>query len=251
MKGIVLIPARFASSRFPGKPLAKIKGPDGEKSMIQRVYENLSGSSLLDVYVVTDDARIEQHVKDFRGKALRVDDEVSTGSERIALALKRFFKVSPSQVVINVQGDEPLIQASDIESLFLAHQKDSWTMGTLYRESSETSEWQNSNRVKVVGTKTNLGFRAHYFSRSAIPFFRDDLSPSYKIHVGVYSYRAETLEQFIRFAPSPLEQAEKLEQLRALDHEIPIYLIETKQTYIGVDGPEDIKLVEGVLNGKA
>jgi 3-deoxy-manno-octulosonate cytidylyltransferase (CMP-KDO synthetase) len=251
LKGIVLIPARFASSRFPGKPLALIKGKDGVKSMIQRVYEGLAKSPLLDVYVVTDDQRIEDHLKTFKGKCLRVDDEVSTGSERIALALERNFKVSKDQIVINVQGDEPLIEAKDIEKIFLEHQKNCWEIGTLYRESNDHSEGSNPNRVKVVGTDTDKGFRAHYFSRAGIPFFREASMQMFKLHVGVYSYRADVLSRFNKLSPTELENAEKLEQLRALDHGISIHLIETKSTYIGVDSPEDLKIVEGVLNGKA
>lgn len=218
--------------------------------MIQRVYENLAKSPLLDVFIVTDDQRIEDHVKTFKGKCLRIDDEVKTGSERIALALERNFKVTPDQVIINVQGDEPLIKAEDIENLFLQHQKCKWQIGTLFRTSNEVLEWHNSNRVKVVGYNSDSGFRAHYFSRSAIPFFRDENDIKFKIHVGVYSYSANILQRFNSLEASVLEEVEKLEQLRALDNGITIHLVETIMKYVGVDSPEDIKIVEGVLNGQ-
>lgn len=237
---VVLIPARFQSTRFPGKPLAPING----RSMIEWVYSRakLCGYP---TYVVTDDERIENVVKAFGGEVLRVDDDVPSGSERIALAYQRYLKKDPAQFVVNVQGDEPLLQGEILKSLVEFHNKSSYDITTLVRERARSeSDWQNPNVVKAV---MGLHGRCSYFSRASVPFERDGQSSPWFQHIGVYCYRAEALEKFVTLAASPLENLEKLEQLRAMENGMSFGALVTTQRLIGVDTPEDVKRVEEAL----
>ncbi len=239
---VILIPARFASSRFPGKPLAKINGI----SMIERVFKNCEESGY-PTFVVTDHDGIESHVKEFGGKVLRVDDDVPSGSERIALAYERHCRQMNPDLVINVQGDEPLLKGDVLKELAEYHLKNSCEIATLVRERSATEEdFRNSNVVKAVlveGTGECL-----YFSRESLPHDRDGKNThSWFHHIGVYSYKPSALSTFVKLPMGKLENLEKLEQLRALENGMKIGAVKTKQKLIGVDVPDDIKKVEGAL----
>lgn len=240
---VVLIPARYNSSRFPGKPLAVISGV----SMIERVYRNCELSGL-ECAVVTDDTRIEEHVLRFGGKVVRVDDDVPSGSERIALAFERFYKERKFEMVINVQGDEPLLKGDILRELAAFHAESTFEIATLIRpRSSQEVEFSNPNVVKAVYCEESK--KCLYFSRASLPFSRDSI-PDYKWfqHIGVYSYKASALEAFVKLPESNLEVMERLEQLRALENNMSIGAIVSTQKLVGVDVPEDVKKVEEVLS---
>lgn len=239
---VVLIPARFASSRFPGKPLAQIK----HKTMIQRVYENCLESGF-ETFVVTDHSGIEDHVKSFGGKVIRVDDDVPSGSERIALAYERVLKKDHPELVINVQGDEPLLRGEVLKNLAHFHLASDFDIATLLRERSVREEdFKNPNVVKAVYSETNN--QCLYFSRQSLPFDRDGgRDYSWFQHIGVYSYKAAALSSFVKLPLAKLEDLEKLEQLRALENNMRIGAILTTGRLIGVDVPGDVKKVEEVL----
>lgn len=244
-KVVVLIPARFSSTRFPGKPLAMIAG----KSMIQRVFENCKLSGL-ECAVVTDDDRIEEHVHSFGGKALRVDDDVPSGSERIALAFERYYKDKNFEIVINVQGDEPLLDGAILNELAKFHSESEFEMATLIRpRSSKEEDFSNPNVVKAVFSHESQ--RCLYFSRASLPYSRDKIADyTWYHHIGVYSYKAHALEAFVKLKESHLERMERLEQLRALENGMRIGAVVSDQKLVGVDIPEDIKKVEEVLREK-
>jgi 3-deoxy-manno-octulosonate cytidylyltransferase (CMP-KDO synthetase) len=239
---VVLIPARFGSSRFPGKPLALIAG----RSMIERVYSNCKASGYKTA-VVTDNDEIEKHVKDFGGTVLRVDDDVPSGSERIALAYQRFLTDEKADLVINVQGDEPLLKGDVLKDLASFHLKSSYPITTLLRERKVSEEdFKNPNVVKAVWAKQTG--QCLYFSRQSLPYDRDGgKDHSWYQHIGVYSYVPSALLNFVKLPMSPLEDLEKLEQLRALENGYSIGAVLTTQKLMGVDVPEDIKKVEGAL----
>ena len=239
---VVLIPARFGSSRFPGKPLAKILGI----SMIQRVFTNCKTAGFKTA-VVTDNDEIEAHVKAFGGEVIRINDDVPSGSERIALAYQRHFQTEKVDLVINVQGDEPLLKGDVLKELAEFHLGSSYPVATLLRERKSSEEdFLNPNVVKAVWSENTK--QCLYFSRASIPFDRDgNKTFSWYHHIGVYSYRPEALLDFVKLPVSRHEDIEKLEQLRALDNGYGIGAILTDQKLMGVDVPEDIKKVEGAL----
>ena len=250
---LILIPARFASSRFPGKPLAMIAG----KSMVSRVLENCQTAShpdiLFESYVVTDDEQIEAHIKAFSQNVVRVDDDVISGTLRIELAYNRFFKSKKFDLVINVQGDEPLLEGSDLVRLAEFHLSKVYDITTLVKKQMNfDSVFHDPNKVKVTMSETTGS--AFYFSRAAIPYKRDagiDQNGDYWfLHIGVYSYRPEALSAFSRAPLSRLENLEKLEQLRALEMGMTIGALETKSVVVGVDHPEDVKKVEEVIRDR-
>jgi 3-deoxy-manno-octulosonate cytidylyltransferase (CMP-KDO synthetase) len=245
MKIIGIIPARYASTRFPGKPLALIAG----KPLIQRVVEQCRLSRVLsDVVVATDDARIADLARTFcRVEMTRADHP--SGSDRIAEVAER----CACDAVINVQGDEPLIDPAVIDAVGAALQGSE--MSTAATGIKEGSEYDNPNVVKVV---VNAAGRALYFSRRTIPYVREAANrpvseqlaafPFLK-HLGIYGYQRETLLKLVRFPVSPLENAEKLEQLRALENGIPIAVVTVEYDSVGVDTPEDVARVERRLAG--
>ena len=242
-KTLILIPARYGSSRFPGKPLAKINN----KPMIQHVVENCQESGF-DCAVVTDNDEIEKALAQ-SFKVVRVDDDVATGSERIALAFKRHFSDQNYEFVINVQGDEPLLKAELLKKLNDFHSKSDYDICTAVRKrNSNEEEFLNPNVVKCLLSESDG--KCLYFSRASIPFFRDGQSGDWHQHIGLYSYKTKALEKFVSLEESRLEKAEKLEQLRALENGMTIGAIETDAQLIGVDTPEDIHKIEGVLSGK-
>jgi 3-deoxy-manno-octulosonate cytidylyltransferase (CMP-KDO synthetase) len=246
VKIVGIIPARYASTRFPGKPLALISG----KPLIQRVVEQCRRSTALtDVIVATDDPRIEAVVKAFCRVEMTSPDHPS-GSDRIAEVASRL----QCDGVVNVQGDEPLIDPTVIE--VVARALDREPMTTAATAIRHSADYDNPNVVKVV---VNAAGRALYFSRRTIPYLRDAASRSaneqlaafpFLKHLGIYGYRRETLLELVEFPVSPLEGAEKLEQLRALEHGIPIGVVRVEYESVGVDLPEDVARVEALLGPK-
>jgi len=244
MKFIGIIPARYASTRFPGKPLADING----KPMIQRVYEQVK-IALDDVVVATDDIRIEKAVKAFGGEVVMTSDEHQSGTDRIAEAIEKIEAESSEnyQVIINIQGDEPFIQPEQILALKDCFKTPSTQIATLVKAIENQDEIFDMNKVKVVLSKSN---RALYFSRSPIPFLRGEekenwiKKQSYFKHIGMYAYRRDTLNEITKLPQSPLEISESLEQLRWLENEYVIKTDITKHESIGIDTPEDLERVK-------
>ena len=244
---LVLIPARYQSSRFPGKPLAQISG----KSMIERVYTNCREAGF-ETYVVTDHDQIEKHVLSFKGQCLRVDDDVPSGSERIFLAYQRLMKKGGKiDLVMNVQGDEPLLPGKELKRLADFHLKSHFDVTTLVREiKGEAEEFKNPNRVKAILTERG---QCLYFSRAPIPYDRDGAgTPArWHLHIGVYSFRPKVLSAFNQASATAYELLEKLEQLRLLESGFNIGGLVTTENLMGVDLPSDIAKIEGVLGGKS
>lgn len=239
-KAVVLIPARFQSSRFPGKPLVKIAG----QLMIERVYNNARQSGL-PCYVVTDDKRIEDAVHGFGGKVLMVKDDVPSGSERIALAAERFLAADAPDFIINVQGDEPLLSGEVLRELLSFHAGRDFDITTLVRpRERHEDDWSNPNVVKAV---IGQGQRCVYFSRASVPVQRGGATAPWFHHIGVYCFKTRALQKFIKLPMGVLEDLEKLEQLRALENGLSIGAAETRLKLIGVDTPEDVMKVEEAL----
>jgi 3-deoxy-manno-octulosonate cytidylyltransferase (CMP-KDO synthetase) len=234
-----IIPARYASSRFPGKPLADIAG----KPMIQRVYERARRSSRLQrLLVATDDERILEAVRAFGGEALLTGSHHPSGTDRLAEAC-RLLGFDDEDLVVNIQGDEPLLQPVMVDLLVDALiQSPDCPMATLACDSSDATAFANPNVVKVV---VDAHWRALYFSRAPIPHRRDDANAPqvFLRHLGFYAYRQAFLQQFTHYPPGKLERLEQLEQLRALEygHSIQVALspVETR----GIDTPEDLQAV--------
>jgi 3-deoxy-manno-octulosonate cytidylyltransferase (CMP-KDO synthetase) len=245
MKITAIIPARFASTRFEGKAIVDIMG----KPMVQHVYERAKRASLIsEVVVATDDERIAAAVRAFGGRVEMTSASHETGTDRLAEVASR----SDADIIVNVQGDEPLIDPAMIDQAIRPLTADpSLPMGTLKSRITTLHDFLSPNVVKVVADQA--GF-ALYFSRSPLPNFRDrwnDLKDEaftsgkllcYK-HIGLYVYRREFLLHFASLAPTPLEQAEKLEQLRALENGHRIMVVETEHSSIGVDTPADLEKV--------
>ena len=239
MKAIIVIPARYASSRFPGKPLAQIRG----KPLVEWVYEGASQSKLAyRTVVATDHEKILECVKAFGGEAILTPVDCASGTDRVAEAVKLL--KDESELIINVQGDEPLIRGDIIDTV-IEQLKEVDAIVTLKRRITDMEEYTDPNVVKVVCDTS--GF-ALYFSRSPIPYMRNH-GVSYK-HIGIYGYRRQLLFKFVSLPPGTLEKTEGLEQLRAIENGIPIKVIETEYEAIGVDVPEDIFKVERVLGEK-
>jgi 3-deoxy-manno-octulosonate cytidylyltransferase (CMP-KDO synthetase) len=232
-----VIPARYASTRFPGKPLAILAG----KPLIQHVWERASQSKYLPRLVVaTDDARIESAARAFGAEVVMTRSDHLSGTDRVAEAAES----TDANIIVNIQGDEPLIDPDAIDAAILTLLDDAQCqMASLKRRITDDSEIQNPNVVKVV---TGGNGDALYFSRSPIPFQRGP-SAGYFKHIGLYIYRRKLLLAYSSLPVGPLEQAEKLEQLRALENGIPIRVAETSYDTIGVDTPEDLAAVERIF----
>ena len=243
MKIFAFIPARYQSTRFPGKPLALIAG----KPMIRHVYERaLSCPELSDVFVATDDERILDCVHGFGGGAVLTEREHHSGTDRICEAALKM-GVERNDLIINIQGDQPLFQPSLISRLIEPFVEDSSIpMTTLKYRIRDEKDIQNPNHVKVVTDRE--GF-ALYFSRYPIPFFREPEPNSihYK-HLGFYAFRMHFLVQFTRLSEGVLESVEKLEQLRVLEHGFKIKVAETPFNSIEVDVPADIEKLEEFMH---
>lgn len=237
-----VIPARYAAQRFPGKPLALIAG----KPLVQRVYEQARQARSLDeVVVATDDTRILEAVENFGGTAVLTSPDCPSGTDRAAEVARQH----ACDLVVNIQGDEPLMKPAMIDQLVTGMQASpAFVMGTLARPVESAEVWSNPNVVKVVfGVNGN----ALYFSRCPVPFGRDAgggfvAGQSHK-HIGIYAYRRDFLLKFVTLPQSLLEKTEKLEQLRALENGFGIRVWVTPHDSIGVDRPEDVELVEEIL----
>ena len=242
MKTIAFIPARYHSTRLPAKPLALIAG----LPMIQRVYQCALACSQLDaIYVATDDERIVSCVQGFNGRFVMTSPDHASGTDRIAEAAAKVGCV-PDDLIVNIQGDQPTFPPSVIGDMIKPLLADpSIPMGTLKYRIADPHEVDNPNHVKVVTDKD--GF-ALYFSRSKIPYYRDKpIDRFYYKHLGMYAYRQHFLKTFTSLPVSALEDAEKLEQLRALENGFKIKVVETAFNSIEVDTPEDIAKVEAWL----
>jgi len=235
-----IIPARYASTRFPGKPLALIN----DKSMIQLVYEQ-TAKALDNVIVATDDQRIFEVVEKFGGKAVMTSEAHTSGTER-CLEAAQIYSVHTAtnfDVIINVQGDEPLIQSEIITLLADAFDEQEVEIATLVNKKSFSDEIKNPNKVKVVVSKNGY---AKYFSRNQIPFVRniDQINEiNFYTHIGIYAYRFSVLQKICKLEISNTEKAEKLEQNRWLENDYRIKVLETDYQTIGVDTPEDLEKI--------
>jgi 3-deoxy-manno-octulosonate cytidylyltransferase (CMP-KDO synthetase) len=229
---IGVIPARYASTRFPGKPLIDIGG----KSMIQRVYEQCVKTSVLsDVIVATDDQRIADHVVAFGGKVMMTAVTHQSGTDR---CIEAFEKTGLNCThFINVQGDEPLISAKQIDALAKSLSKEKASIATLIKKNDSWEDFQNTHRVKVV---IDLGGKALYFSRSPIPFQEKQNFSYFWKHIGMYGFDAKLLPRLQSLSVSSLEKQESLEQLRWLENGIPIQTTETELETPSVDTPADL-----------
>jgi 3-deoxy-manno-octulosonate cytidylyltransferase (CMP-KDO synthetase) len=236
-----IIPARYASRRFPGKPLVLI----GDKTMVQRVYEQVS-RSVDTVYVATDDKRILDEVLKFGGKAIITSPNHLTGTDRCAEAVGKIMEETGKniEIVINIQGDEPFIKSEQIELLKSCFTERTVEIATLVREISPRENIFNPNHPKVILDSEN---NAIYFSRSAIPYIRDSEPEEwasrhvYYKHLGLYAYRTDVLSKITRLPESSLEKAESLEQNRWIENGFKIRAAITKWESIGIDTPEDVK----------
>ena len=238
MKILCVIPARYASTRLPGKPLKDVAG----KPMICRVYDRASQAKTLSgVVVATDDERILRAVEDHGGRAMMTAKDHPTGTDRLAEVAEAYPDVD---LIINVQGDEPLIEPSLIDELGRAFDGDAeLQMATVMTPMEDEAEQKNPNNVKVVTDRNGC---ALYFSRSLLPYPRNDAgTPVYK-HIGIYAYRRDFLLAYAKMAPTPLERTESLEQLRALENGYKIKCIRTNARFVGVDTPEDLAKVNEI-----
>ena len=246
MKVYGIIPSRFGSSRFPGKPLATIAG----KPLVAWVVEAVKKAGSLDeVLVATDDERIVSAVERYGGKAVMTSSELPSGTDRIACAAGDF---DDDDILVNIQGDEPLIDPGLVDRLVGKLKEDRrWSMATAVTPISESRDLAAKSVVKVVLDRDG---GALYFSRAPIPCDRDgeaDLSGGlYVRHLGIYAYRGGFLRDYVKEPPCMLEQTEKLEQLRALWMGARIAVVETADEGIGVDTPEDARRVEEILLGR-
>ena len=246
MSFTVVIPARYGSSRLPGKPLLDIAG----KPMIQRVWEQACECSADQVVIATDDERIEQVAQSFGARVCMTSPDHPSGTDRLQQVVQDL--VLPSEhIVVNVQGDEPLMPAAVIDQVANnLQQNESAAIATLSEPITDLEELRNPNAVKVVCDENGL---ALYFSRAAIPWPREHFSTeslampttgSWDRHIGIYAYRTEFLHQFVTWPPAPLEQLEQLEQLRALYHGVRIHVAQAAQKVpAGVDTEEDLNAV--------
>lgn len=238
MKVIGVIPARYASTRLKGKVLAPING----KPMIQHVYERARQSRLLDdVIIACDDLRVKKAAEDFGARAVMTDPDHACGTDRIVEAVKDL----DVQIVVNVQGDEPLIDPSVIDLLVKALKDDKQAlMATVIKRVSDPNDLDNPNVVKVVVDREQ---RAIYFSRSKIPFNRGAGEHGYFKHLGIYAYTKEFLLKFSALPKSALEVAESLEQLRVIENGFKIKTVLTEIETVGVDTQEDLIKVENLI----
>lgn len=243
MEFIGIIPARYASTRFPGKPLAIING----KTMIQRVYEQAT-KSLKTVFVATDDERIIQAVEDFGGRAILTSVHHKSGTDRCSEAIRQIEEELKKRfnIIVNIQGDEPFIQPAQINKLCSCFSDEKVEIATLVKKFNSQENIFDANKVKVVFDNENM---ALYFSRSPIPFLRGieekkwSSQYNYFHHIGIYAYRKDILYSITKQSPSPLELAESLEQLRWLENGFKIKVGITEFESIGIDTPEDLKTV--------
>jgi 3-deoxy-manno-octulosonate cytidylyltransferase (CMP-KDO synthetase) len=239
LKKIAVIPARYAASRFPAKLMQML----GDKTVIRRTYENTVATDLFDeVLVVTDSQIIFDEIESHGGKVRMSIREHESGSDRIAEAVADL----DVDLVVNVQGDEPFMQKQPLADLVAAFSDNNVQVASLMHRIYEQDELQNPNIVKLVVDKNYFSL---LFSRSCIPFRRNrEISVAYWRHIGVYAYRKNALMQFVQWPVGVLENIEKLEQLRYLENGLPIKMVETSFTGIGIDTPEDLEKARKFLN---
>ncbi|MEM7160832.1 MAG: 3-deoxy-manno-octulosonate cytidylyltransferase [Bacteroidota bacterium] len=231
MKVIGIIPSRFGSTRFPGKPLIDIHG----KSMIQRVYEQCLKSELDEVWVATDDNRIKEEVISFNGQVVMTSPDISNGSERCRVAFRMI--QSDADAFINIQGDEPCISPQSINALIQTLKQEEVRIATLIRKEEDEDEIVDPNRVKVVIDKNG---KALFFSRSVIPFPRKKPSDLIRyIHVGIYGFKSDCIDELDGMMQSAEEKAEQLEQLTWLVNGIDIYTALSEDNGPAIDSPAD------------
>ena len=239
-KILAIIPARYASTRFPGKPLAEIAG----KPMIQHVWEQVRKTCRIDeVLIATDDQRIFDAAQDFGAEAVMTRSDHQTGTDRMVEVVKQ----KNCRWVMNVQGDEPLIFPDDLDRLIEKAEADAETKAaTLIFPISDPEKLQNPNIVKVVLNQKNQSL---YFSRSLIPFPRSEQDREFPVwrHLGVYMFRRDFLLEFHQWPQTPLEKLEQLEQLRILENGETLLCVEAESEGVGVDMPEDIEIAEKIL----
>lgn len=241
MKIVAIIPARFASTRFPGKPLVNING----KPMIQHVFEKAKLSNLFaKVVVATDDERIEKTVLTFGGEVIMTDPNHQSGTDRCGEVLNKL--TSKYDVAVNIQGDEPFIKTEQLAQLVELFNNPNTDIATLKKALTSVADVHNPNIVKVVSSANN---KALYFSRSPIPFVRNapqdqwlNNDKFYK-HLGLYGYKTSVLKEIVKLKPSDLELSESLEQLRWLENGYNIFIAETQFESIGIDTPEDLERI--------
>ncbi len=240
MKAVGIIPARFNSTRFPGKPLADIRG----KTMIRRVYEQAEKShSLSGVFVATDDERIIAEVNSFGGNAIMTSPKHPSGTDRCFEVLEKLGK-EKYEVIVNIQGDEPFIHPEQIDKVVKSFENKKVQISTLAHSIKDGRDLINPGIVKIV---KNVHGEALYFSRSPIPFIREATNADwtglypYLKHIGIYAYRPDVLEIIVKLQPSALEKAESLEQLRWLENGYTIKVEMTDKESFPVDYPEDLK----------
>jgi 3-deoxy-manno-octulosonate cytidylyltransferase (CMP-KDO synthetase) len=247
LKTIALLPARLGSTRFPEKMLADLGG----KPLIVRSWEAVAATGLFDaVWVVTDHERIQQAVLHAGGKAVMSSPDHPSGSDRLAEIARRFPEY---EVIINVQGDEPFTEKSALTALLACFKNEAVQVASVMCPLATTDDLYNPNTVKVTVDAQN---RALYFSRAPIPFVRDkqqgELLPGQHFqHIGIYGYRREALLQFTSWPVAPIEDSEKLEQLRLLYNGIPIYMVETQHKPIGIDTAEDLEKARQIWQNQA
>lgn len=248
MKSVAIIPARYSSSRFPGKPLAEING----LPMVVIVCQNIMQAKRVDkVIVATDDERISSVLDKYNIPFVLTSSQIPTGTDRIYKAYKQMNE--EFDIIINVQGDEPLLFGSDLDNLIDNFNTDEFDVATFVSPIRNYEELVNPNNVKVAVGENN---RALYFSRSVIPHLRDfemkewlDKQTYWK-HIGIYAYKANTLEFFVNTQQTKIELSEKLEQLRLLEYGYRFQCIPLNKTLIGVDTPEDLEKIKILFNTK-
>lgn len=238
MKKIGIIPARYGSSRFPGKPLVDISG----KPMIQHVFERAMESSLDEIYVATDDQRIVDRVIAFDGNVLLTSPNHPSGTDRCGEASIKLH-LDDHDIIVNIQGDEPFIQKEQIDALVALFDQPDVEIATLVKPFDNPLDAQNPNKVKVVFSNQH---KALYFSRSPIPYPRDSEEITYYKHLGIYAYRYQTLKKLITLPISSLEKVEKLEQLRWLENNFSIFVAITDHESIAIDTPEDMHKIHNL-----
>jgi len=242
MKFIGIIPARYASTRFPGKPLADIHG----KSMIQRVYEQCLKAKLDRVVVATDDDRIFEHVQKFGGEVVMTANTHKSGTDRIAEAAKTL-DLTDDTIVINIQGDEPFIDPKDIQRLGTCFKDKHTQIATLVKKIGDLETLNNPNSPKVV---LGINQQALYFSREAIPHIKGVDKENWLTkrtffqHIGIYAFRYDILKEITALSGSTLEQSEGLEQLRWIENGYTIQTAEISSECIAVDNPEDLNRID-------
>lgn len=248
MSVLAIIPARYASTRFPGKPLAMLQG----KTIIQWVWERVSATPGISATIVaTDDQRILDVVQSFGGRAMMTGTNHRSGTDRCGEVVSTLQSQGQSfDIVVNVQGDEPFINASQIADLISCFESPSTQIATLKKPIANTEELLSPNNVKVVTDRCD---NAIYFSRNPIPYLRGyeadewiNRQPYYK-HIGIYAFRSSTLSQLVKLTQSPLEKSESLEQLRWIENGFDIRVKATEFENIGIDTPEDLALAQSFI----